>query len=159
MEDVLAASRIEGSLEDEGMPRFPSREHVQENNHLFDHFLASAKREPFYSHARELRDAIKAESEKERSENPEQPFPTEEDDRRSVDRSRLRFTELVKEKGSPEQRQLWSKLCRDSREEYVYRIWVTPLLGGIYAKTASYCAAEERYDNTRREDLRFRFMP
>lgn len=159
--DAAGASSIVGSLDDDRVPRFHPGELIPQNNHLFEHFLASAKREPFYTHARELRDVIEAEGERRRAENPQSgrvdAATQDEEDRRAMERLRSRYTELVKEKGSPEQRQLWSKLCLDSREEFVARVVATPLLGGIYPKTAAHYKAEEEYYKGNPADRRFRF--
>ena len=141
VEDALAESAIVGAMHDDEIPQFHPRNMMQENNNLFDHFLALAKKEPFYSYARDLRDLIEEEGKKEKPKP-----PTAENDKASMLKSRKRYTELVKEKGSAEQKELWSKLCGDSREEYVTRVYMTPILGGIYAKTASALEAERRHD-------------
>ena len=39
-EDALAKSAIVGSMDDDEIPQFHPRNLMQENNHLFDHFLA-----------------------------------------------------------------------------------------------------------------------
>mmetsp|Transcript_9713 Transcript_9713/g.27221 ORF Transcript_9713/g.27221 Transcript_9713/m.27221 type:complete len:203 (-) Transcript_9713:640-1248(-) len=141
VEDALSASAIVGSPNDNEIPQFHPRSLTEENNHLFDHFLALAKQEPFYSHARDLRDVIQEEDKKRPKKR-----PTVEGDKASMLMSRKQYTELVREKGSAEQKELWSKLCGDSREEYVARVYATPLLGGIYAKTATALEAERSHD-------------
>ena len=141
VEDALAASTIVGSLDDGEVPQFHPRGLAEENNRMFGHFLALAKQEPFYSHARDLRDVIEEEGKKKPKKR-----PTAESDKASMLKNRKRYTELVQEKGSTEQKELWSKLCGDSREEYVFRVFVTPPLGGIYAKSATALEAERRHD-------------
>lgn len=149
-----------GSMDDDGVPRFaPNERAAWEDGVLFEHFLASAKKEPFYSYVRDLRDvdlrdveldAEAEEREREMSGKPRSLTGSEQQqsDRRVIDRSRARYTDLVKAKGTIEQRQLWSKLCRDAREELVYRVVTTPLLGGIFAKTAAHYKAEEEWGET-----------
>jgi len=58
VEDALAASTIVGSLDDDAVPQFHPKGLLEEGNRMFGHFLALAKQEPFYSHARDLRDTI-----------------------------------------------------------------------------------------------------
>ena len=142
VEDALAASAIIGSLSDDEIPQYHTKNLMEENNHMFDHFLALAKQEPFYSYARDLRDVIEEEDKKRKPKK----NPTAEDDKASMLSTRKRYTGLVEEKGSTEQKELWSKLCGDSREEFVARVFMTPLLGGIYAKTASALETERRHD-------------
>jgi hypothetical protein len=95
----------------------------------FDRFLSAALREPFTTAAREFRDKIRAE------EDGRLETPSAEAADRRARKTRLRFaTEVVEQVASttPEQHDLWSLLSPDSQDEYLCRLFLPLILGGLY---------------------------
>jgi hypothetical protein len=111
----------------------------------FDRFLSSALREPFTTAAREFRDLIQAE------EAGRLETPSAEDADRRVRKTRLRFVAEVVEQAesatTPEQRELWSLLSSNRQDEYLCRLFLPPVLGGLYGDATTTTTTNELFDD------------
>jgi hypothetical protein len=91
-----------------------------------DSFMTVARTEPFYTAAGELRNAIQ-DDEKHRLETPSAAAALV-----GAQATRNRFTELVEAVGTQDQRQLWIQLGPNLQDEYICRVFLPIVLGGIY---------------------------
>jgi hypothetical protein len=91
-----------------------------------DSFMTVARAEPFYTAARELRNTIQGDD-KHRLETPSASEALV-----GAQKTRIRFTELVEAVGTQDQRQLWIQLGLNLQDEFICRVFLPIVLGGIY---------------------------
>jgi hypothetical protein len=91
-----------------------------------DSFMTAARAEPFYTAARDLRNTVQGDD-KHRLETPSAAEALV-----GAQATRTRFTELVEAVGTQDQRQLWIQLGPNLQDEYICRVFLPIVLGGIY---------------------------
>jgi hypothetical protein len=100
--------------------------HVTIASATLDCFLTVARADPFYTASRQLRNTIQRDD----THRLETPSATEA--LVGAQATRTRFTELVETVGTQNQRQLWTQLGPNLQDEYVCRVFLPIMLGGIY---------------------------
>lgn len=122
----------------------PSNDNA-DDDHL-ERLISASKEEPFCSSVKSFRDLVQKEEKNGRLSN-----PSAEDASRRAERLRLRFSKEVDDKLL-----LWTKLSSDQQDEFICRMFLPHVLGGLFEDDASGLRHEVGSDDDHSEKNAYR---